>query len=325
MDKAAQALVYTAPNVAEITSVDPGTRPDEHVTVRTRFSALSRGTERLVFEGRVPEAEWDRMRAPFQSGDFPFPVRYGYAAVGDVVAGPSDLLGRDVFCLHPHQSVFHVPKGSAIPVPSQVPAARAILAANMETALNAIWDAEISPGMRCLVVGAGLVGWLVTAGLSRRKDLMVGVTDVRPESGINASDFHVNFMSPDAVEPRSYDVAFHTSASAAGLQTAIDALDFEGRLIELSWYGDRRVEIDLGANFHANRLKIVSSQVGHVAAPRRAAMDYAGRLTRALAILDDPRLDALITEDVAFADLPREIARLLGAHAPGIATRIVYD
>jgi hypothetical protein len=295
------------------------------VTVRTAYSALSRGTERLVFEGRVPEAEWDRMRAPFQVGTFPFPVRYGYSAVGEVIAGPDSLLGRDVFCLAPHQSLFHVPETAAVPIPETVPAARAVLAANMETALNAIWDAEIAPGMRCLVVGAGLVGWLVTAGLSRRKDLMVALTDLRPESGITAADFHVNFMSPDQVTPRAYDIVFHTSASAAGLQTAIEALDFEGRVIELSWYGDLPVEIGLGGNFHANRLKIISSQVGHVAAPRRAAMDYGGRLKRALAALDDPRLDALITEDVAFPDLPREIARLLGPGAPGIATRIVYD
>ncbi len=325
MDKAAQALVYTGPRAAEINPVDLGSRPDGHVTVQMRYSALSRGTERLVFEGRVPEAEWDRMRAPFQIGDFPFPVRYGYSAVGEVVAGPDGLLGRDVFCLFPHQSTFHISEASAIPVPGTVPAARAVLAANMETALNAIWDAEIAPGTKCLVVGAGLVGWLITAALSRRKDLIVALTDVWPESGMNASDFHVNFMSPKDVPSQAYDVVFHTSASAAGLQTAIDALGFEGRVIELSWYGDRPVNIGLGGNFHANRLKIISSQVGHVAAPRRAAMDYKGRLTQALVALDDPRLDALITEEVAFAELPREIARLLGPDAPGIATRIVYD
>ncbi|MEO1491102.1 MAG: zinc-binding alcohol dehydrogenase [Pseudomonadota bacterium] len=325
MDKAAQALVYTGPGTAEIAAIDPGPRPEGHVTVRTRYSALSRGTERLVFEGRVPEAEYGRMRAPHQVGDFPFPVRYGYAAVGEVIAGPDSLLGRDVFSLVPHQSVFHVPEAAAIAVPDDVPAPRAVLAANMETALNAIWDAEVSPGIRCLVVGAGLVGWLITAGLARRKDLMIALTDVRPESGINAADFRVNFMSPDEIAPQSFDIVFHTSASAAGLQTAIDALDFEGTVIELSWYGDCPVEVSLGGNFHANRLKLISSQVGHVAAPRRAAMDYRGRLTRAMAALEDARLDALITQEVAFTNLPREIARLLGPGAPGIATRIVYD
>jgi 2-desacetyl-2-hydroxyethyl bacteriochlorophyllide A dehydrogenase len=325
MVKAAQALVYASPGAARIEDVDLAEAGHDTVTVRALYSAISRGTERLVFEGRVPEAEWGRMRAPFQIGDFPFPVRYGYAAVGRVEEGPDDLVGRDVFALHPHQTAFRLPANAVVPVPDGVPAKRAVLAANMETALNAIWDAKLCPGCRCLVVGAGLLGWLVTALLSLRADISVDITDISPESGMPADELHVRFMSPEAVQPGAYDVVFHTSASAAGLQTAIDALAFEGRVIELSWYGDRPVEVSLGGNFHASRLSIISSQVGHVATPRRAALDYRGRLEKALAALKAPALDTLITEDVKFSALPDELPRLLAPQAPGIATRIVYD
>ena len=329
MTATAHALVYSAPGRAAIEEVALPPLAPGMVEVATRFSALSRGTERLVFEGRVPESEHARMRAPMQVGDFPFPVRYGYAAVGRVEAGPDELLGRDVFALHPHQSRFRVPAGAVVPLPDGVPAARAVLAANMETALNALWDAAPRPGARCLVVGAGLLGWLVTALLSPRfsaqSDLSVHVTDLRPDPGGLADDMGVSFSAPDAVPPGAFDLAFHTSASAAGLATALDALAFEGTVIELSWYGAGTTPVPLGGAFHANRLTIRASQVGHVAPARRASTTRRDRLAAALARLADPRLDRLVTAEVRFRDLPGSLAGLLAPDAQGIATRIAYD
>jgi NADPH:quinone reductase-like Zn-dependent oxidoreductase len=320
----AEALVYAAPGVACIERVElPPMRPGL-VEVRTRFSALSRGTERLVFGGRVPESEHARMRAPFQSGDFPFPVRYGYAAVGTVEDGPAGLIGREVFALHPHQTIFRVPAEAVVVLPEGVPPGRAILAANMETALNALWDGAPAPGSHVLVVGLGLLGWLITALLSARPDLVVHATDIRPEAGITAQEFGVSFLAPAEVAAGAYHLAFHTSASAAGLQTALDALAFEGRVVELSWFGDRPVPLVLGGAFHANRLTIRSSQVGHVAAPRRAALSRGDRLARALAALADPRLDRLVTAEVPFHEFPAALPALLAPGASGIATRIRY-
>ena len=321
----AHALVYSAPGQARIDTVDLPPLADGMVEVTARFSGLSRGTERLVFQGQVPQAEWDRMRAPHQVGDFPFPVRYGYASVGQVTDGSDDLAGRHVFSLFPHQTQYRLPADAVVPLPDGLPPERAVLAANMETALNAIWDANLTPGMRCLVVGAGLVGSLITALLSCRGGLDVDVTDTRTDPVVNWSDFGVNFMSPDQVPLRRYNVVFHTSASGPGLQTALDALDFEGRVIELSWYGDKPVQVELGGNFHANRLQIISSQVGQIAPARRNALTYRDRLLRALQALQDDRLDQLITSDVAFMELPDTLSGLLGADATGIATRIVYD
>jgi 2-desacetyl-2-hydroxyethyl bacteriochlorophyllide A dehydrogenase len=319
----AKALFYTAPGVAELRSVVLPPLASGDVEVRTLFSGLSRGTERLVSAGAVPPSEHTRMRAPHQEGDFPFPVKYGYAAVGVVEAGPDALVGRHVFSLYPHQTRFRVPVGAVVPLPDDVPATRAVLGANAETALNAIWDAEPKPGERVLVLGAGLLGCLVAAFLSRLHQ-QVDVTDKLPEPGAAVADFPVNFVSPEALGG-DYDLVFHTTASATGLQMAIDALAFEGRVFELSWFGDRPVSLMLGGAFHARRLTIRASQVGHVAPSRRAATTRRDRLAEALALLADPRLERLITGEVAFADLAAEIPRLLSPDAPGIATRIRYD
>jgi 2-desacetyl-2-hydroxyethyl bacteriochlorophyllide A dehydrogenase len=317
-----QALFYTAPGVAELREVALAPLAPGHVEVRTLWSAISRGTERLVSAGAVPPGEYTAMRAPHQEGDFPFPVKYGYAAVGVAVAGPDALVGRHVFSLYPHQSRFRVPADAVMPLPDGVPAARAVLAANAETALNAIWDGGVLPGERVLVLGAGLLGCLIAALLSRIHE-HVTLTDKLAEPAAAVADFPVNIVSIETLGD-DYDLVFHTTGSAAGLQTAIDALAFEGRVIELSWFGDRPVALMLGGAFHARRLTIRASQVGHVAPARRAATTRRDRLAEALALLADPRLDQLITGEVAFKDLPREIPRLLAPGAPGIATRIRY-
>lgn len=325
MRHTAHALVYSSPKSVIVEEVAIGELKPGEVLVRTLYSGLSRGTERLVFEGRVPQAEWGRMRAPFQVGDFPFPVRYGYAAVGLVEKGPDALIGRNVFCLHPHQTLFLAPEAMVVPLPNGTPPEMAVLGANMETALNAIWDAGACSDSRTLIVGAGLLGWLIAALLSRLGYSDLTVTDPATGTGAMADHFGVGFVSPAKVPSQNFDLAFHTSASPAGLQTALDALAFEGRIVELSWFGDKPVEVALGGNFHANRLQIISSQVGHVSPARRATTTHRDRLAEALTYLDDPRLQALITEDVALRDLPDAMPRLLAPGAPGIATRIVYD
>ncbi|MEM6621165.1 MAG: zinc-binding alcohol dehydrogenase [Pseudomonadota bacterium] len=321
----AHALVYTGPGQARLETVELRAPAQGEVLVQTRYSALSRGTERLIFNGLVPESERGRMRAPFQVGEFPFPVRYGYAAVGKVVQGPTDLMGRDVFCLHPHQDSFLVPAASVVPLPPDVPASRAVLAANMETALNAVWDAKLRPGMRILVVGAGLLGRLISDLLLRREDMSVTVTDVQVDPVIRMDDECVSPIHPSQVAPGAYDLAFHTTASAAGLATALDALVFEGRVIELSWFGEKAPQVPLGGAFHAKRLTIQSSQVGHIAPSRRAHISHDDRLTKALELLAPTRLDQLITAEVAFQELPAALPGLLAPGAPGIATRIAYS
>jgi threonine dehydrogenase-like Zn-dependent dehydrogenase len=263
------------------------------------------------------------MRAPFQEGDFPFPVKYGYATVGIVERGPDALIGRTVFTLHPHQSLFAVPAEAPIPLPDSLPPKRAILAANMETALNALWDSAARTGERVTVIGAGLVGCLTAYLASRLAGAQVTLIDIRPERAGIAAALGLDFSLPQDARPGA-EVVFHTSASEAGLRLALDIAAFEARIIEMSWFGDKDVNLPLGGAFHSQRLRIISSQVGSVAAPMRPSMTHRERLETAISLLDDARLDALITEEVALDDLPAALPRLLAADAQGIATAIRY-
>jgi threonine dehydrogenase-like Zn-dependent dehydrogenase len=292
--------------------------------VRSLWSGLSRGTERLVFEGRVSILDNDRMRAPMQEGDFPFPVKYGYCAVGVVEEGPDALLGRTVFALHPHQDRFVAPVTMLTPVPDDVPARRAVLAANMETALNALWDSGAGPGDRIMVVGSGVVGLLVGYLAGRMPGAEVTMVDIDLSRRAIATALGTAFSKPlDA--PVGADVVFHTSASAAGLACALACAGTEGTIVEMSWYGDRMVPVPLGGDFHSRRLKLLSSQVGQIAPSRRPRWDHGRRMGMALSLLADDRLDALITETVAFEHLPTELPRLLAPGAPGLTAAIRYD
>ncbi|QIE57778.1 zinc-binding alcohol dehydrogenase [Pikeienuella piscinae] len=287
------------------------------------WSLISRGTERLVHEGRVPESEHQRMRAPHQEGNFPFPVKYGYAMVGIVEDGPEALIGRHVFALHPHQSRFRLPADDLVPLPPGLPPRRAALAANMETALNALWDAGAGPGDRIAVVGAGLIGCLVARLAARMPGTEVTMSDpIRRRADI-AAELNVNFTS-DPREDENFDIAIHASATAAGLAEALGRLGQEGRLVELSWYGAGDVEVPLGAAFHSRRLSIVSSQVSAVSPSRRPRWPHRRRLLKALSLLDDPALDALIDSEVAFEELSTRLPALLARDAPGVATVIRY-
>lgn len=317
-----RSVWYVRPGVAEIRSAplpspDPGS-----VQVRTLWSGVSRGTERLVLNGLVPEYEHQRMRAPLQEGDFPFPVKYGYCAVGVVEAGPAELRGRPVFCLHPHQDVFNVASGMAVSLPEGLEPRRATLAANMETALNALWDSGAGPADRIVVVGAGIVGLLITYLAARLPGADVTVIDPMPERRAIVESFGASFAaSPPAAA--NADVVFHTSASAPGLATAIAAAGLEGTVVELSWYGDKDVAVPLGGAFHSQRLRLVSSQVGQIAASHRPRWSYRRRLEAALRLLDDPRLDALTAEEIAFAAVPAQLPALLDRRT-GLAPVIRY-
>ncbi len=319
----ARALWYVAPGRVDLWEESvPPLGPGE-ARVRTAFSGISRGTERLVLSGRVPLSEHARMRAPAQQGAFPFPVKYGYAAVGMVEAGPAHLVGRTAFALVPHADVFTAPAEALVPVPEGVPARRAVLAANMETALNAVWDGAVGPGDRIAVVGAGVVGCLVASLCARLPGTEVTLIDVLPERAVVAGTLGCGFAAPDAA-PSDCDIVFHASASAAGLATAIAAAGTEATVVEMSWYGEGTVAAPLGGSFHSQRLSLVGSQVGSVSPSRRPRWSHRRRLEKALELLDDPGLDALLDTEIAFADLPRRLpSTLTGGASLGIVVR--YD
>jgi hypothetical protein len=319
----ASALWYEAPGVVAMRAERLGDPGEGYALVRTLFSGISRGTERLVLGGKVPSDEWVRMRAPLQAGDFPFPVKYGYCAVGVVEVGPAAMVGRTVFCLHPHQDRFAAPVGMLALVPDDVPARRATLAANMETALNALWDAGAGPADRIVVIGGGVVGLLVGYLAARLPGAQVVLCDVEPSRGVVAAGLGVAFAQADAL-PSDADIVFHASASGQGLAAAIGCAGIEACVVEMSWYGDRVVPVALGGAFHSRRLRIVSSQVGMVSPSRRARWPYARRLAAALDLLGDPRLDGLVKGTIDFADAPRGLPAVLAPGALGLAPVIRY-
>ncbi|SSC68576.1 unnamed protein product [Ciceribacter selenitireducens ATCC BAA-1503] len=290
--------------------------------VRMLFSGVSRGTENLVFNGRVPTSEFERMRGPHMGGEFPFPVKYGYSAVGQVESGNASLLGRTVFCLHPHQDVFTVGETAVTVLPDGLPSARAVLTANMETALNIVWDAGILPGDRVVVFGAGVVGALVAYLASRIAGTEVLLIDRNPARRALAASLGLDFASGDEVTGE-FDVAVNASGSAEALARAIELAGQEARVVEASWHGDRPVSLPLGGAFHARRLSIVSSQVGSVPPSRRARWTYARRLAKALDLLRDDRLDVLISGETRFADLEKAYPAIL-ADPETLCHRIHY-
>ncbi len=294
------------------------------VFVKALYSGVSRGTEGLVFRGQVPQSEWQRMRAPFQKGDFPFPVKYGYSSVGTVLEGDTALVGRTVFSLYPHQNVYTLPANSCVPVPDGVSPERAVLAANMETALNAIWDGKPSPGDHICVVGGGVVGLLTAYVAGKLPGSTVTVIDTNPERAESANALGLYFALPQNA-PRDQDIVFHTSASAAGLATALECAGDGTSIVEMSWYGAGNVAVSLGADFHSRRLKLISSQVGTIPFERQPRWTYRRRLETAMSLLADPVLDHLITHRIAFQNLPEQLPEVLNKASDVLAALVVYE
>jgi hypothetical protein len=322
-DEPALAFWITGPREGEIRPEPLVRCTPGDVRVRTLYSAISRGTETLVFRGEVPPGEYNRMRAPFQAGTFPAPVKYGYTSVGEVEEGPEALLGRRVFCLYPHQTRYVVPEAAVRPLPKQTPPGRAVLAANLESAVNGLWDAEIHLGDRVAVVGAGALGCLAAWLAARVPGCEVELVDLNPRRGAVARALGAGFASPEGAR-RDADLVLHASGTPEGARLALDLAGFEATVLELSWFGNRAVPLLLGERFHAQRLTLKSSQVGTVAASQRARWTRERRLDLALRLLDDPALDALITGEDRFADLPRAMARLAAEPGDTICHRITY-
>ncbi|MEV5957133.1 dehydrogenase [Streptomyces sp. NPDC051987] len=323
MNSSARAFWLRSPGHGElrdITLTEPG---EGEVLVRALYSGVSRGTETLVFRGGVPESQHAVMRAPFQEGEFPGPVKYGYLSVGVVEQGPDGLVGRTVFCLYPHQTRYVVPVSAVTVVPERVPPARAVLAGTVETAVNALWDAAPLLGDRIAVIGGGMVGCSVAALLARFPGVRLQLVDADPARAETAAALGVDFAAPgDALG--GCDLVVHASATEQGLTRALELLAPDGTVIDLSWYGDRRIALPLGEAFHSRRLTVRSSQVGTVSPAARPGRTYADRLALSLDLLADPALDALITGESAFEELPELLPRLASGEIPALCHRVRY-
>jgi NADPH:quinone reductase-like Zn-dependent oxidoreductase len=315
------ALWIIGPGQAALRPVDAQVADADALEIRALVSGISRGTESLVFQGKVPESEWARMRCPFQEGAFPFPVKYGYAMVGEIAGGPAARLGERVFCLYPHQSRFAIPAGSAITIPDAVSTERAVLAPQMETALNASWDAAPRIGDRIAIVGGGVIGCLTGYLCAQMPGVSVTLIDTNPDRRRVAEGLGMGFATPDENPPGGCDLVFHASGNAKGLSLALSLAGFEATITEMSWYGADAIPVGLGGAFHSQRLTLQSSQVGAVSPARRARWDTARRLALALALCADPRLDILVAEETPFHSIAERLPAILGQ--PGALCHLI--
>lgn len=319
----ARALWISKARQAEIRAEALPELESDQLSIRTLYSALSRGTESLVFHGAVPASEHQRMRAPFQAGDFPWPVKYGYCNVGRVEQGPASWLGQNVFCLYPHQDHYVVPVTAVTRIPAEVPAERAVLAANLETAINALWDSEASIGDRISVVGAGVLGCLVAWLAAGIRGCDVELIDINPSRQAIAKRLGAGFALPENAQG-DRDRVIHASASEQGLQTSLRLAGREATVVELSWYGDRGVNVPLGEAFHSQRLQIRSSQVGRIPSHQQARWDFGRRMQLAISLLQRAEPDVLISGESDFRDLPDTLPTLLAEGADVLCHRIRY-
>lgn len=320
----AKAYWTVAPGRGEIRPTFLAAMTEDDVLVRTLYSGISRGTETLVFHGRIPASQIGAMRCPFQEGAIPEPVKYGYQAVGRIVHGPATMIGRVAFVLHPHQDMFVVPAAAVALLPEDVPAERAILAANMETALNALWDGDVRAGDRIAVIGAGVVG-LLTAYLAARVPATdVTIIDIDRAKTRPATALGLRFSDRPEKEP-PFDLVFHASGNPQGLVMALTLADQDATIVELSWYGETLVPLPLGESFHSGRLTVRSSQVGGIGHPKRHRWPHRRRLAAAVSLLNDDRLDHLISGESGFDDLPEVMAAIAAGHLPALCHRIRYS
>jgi NADPH:quinone reductase-like Zn-dependent oxidoreductase len=324
MHEETRAFWVTSPGRGEIRDEVLPAPADGEVVVRALYSGISRGTEALVFAGHVPPSEWGRMRAPFQAGEFPGPVKYGYSSVGRIEHGPCELQDRAVFVLHPHQTRYVVPAHAVYVLPDGVPPARAVLAANLETAINGVWDARPHAGDRIAVIGGGTVGCLSAWLAARIVGCEVELVDINPRRSTVARVLGVRFAEP-AAAARDADVVIHASGSPAGLELALQVAGLESTIVEMSWFGDQTVALSLGREFHAKRLTIVSSQVGSVPASQRSRWDTRRRMQLALTLLGDASLDSLITGENDFETLPKVLADLTASPGDALCQRVRYS
>ena len=328
----AKRLTYEAACSARIEECQLADLKDKNVMIQTLYSGISRGTESLVYHGKVPVSERSRMKCPHQTGDFNYPVNYGYACVGKVIETKSDVsrvkTGGLVFVLHPHQDFFQVHEDACNVIPTDLPASQAVLSANMETALNAVWDADLNESQSHLVIGAGVIGLLTAYCLKSISGHVPTIVDINTEKKNVAEKLGLKFLTPDEVkasESIEYERLFNTSASAQGLQLAIDTAGFEAKIVEMSWYGDKPATLNLGGAFHSRRLKIISSQVGHVAPSKRETHSYCDRMQETMKLLSDPRLAALLEPEIDFEALPDHLHDIFNPDSSALCQLVKYN
>lgn len=339
-----EALYFTAPRqVALRREPCPAPGPGQ-VRVRTRLSAISPGTEMLLYRGQMPSSLPADEALEALAGPLAYPLKYGYAAVGQVTdlgpGVPEAWAGRWVFAFQPHQTCFVATVASLHPVPTDIPPERAAFLPNMETAVNFLLDGAPLIGERVAVLGQGVVGLLTTALLARFPLAALVAFDRYPLRRETAralgATLALDPAAPDALEAARVHLAAHDryagadltyelSGNPAALNLALALTGFAGRVVIGSWYGTKRAALDLGGRFHRSRIRLLSSQVTTLAPEHTGRWDKARRLALAWEMLRTFPAERLITHRIPFAQAAQAY-RLLDAQ-PDRAIQVIltYD
>ncbi len=324
MSVTARALWHNSPFDSTLRREVLADSKDGELLLRSMFSLVSQGTERLVACGAVPESLYGSMRVPYMGGNFSFPVKYGYALVGEVLNQGHPWQGRAVFVMHPHQDYCVVAQRDCFCLPANVSPRSAVLAANLETAVTALWDARPLLGERVLVVGFGLLGALTALLLKRFPGLDLWISE--PNSYRKDLAKKMGFHLWEGQHVGEFDLCVHSSATEDGLQMALDVLGREGRVLELSWYGNKRSALSLGEAFHHKRLRIISSQVAHLPSDMQARWGYARRKELVFKLLHSSDWRLLPDAELGLEDLPSFFKALRKGESqyPALAVVVKY-
>jgi threonine dehydrogenase-like Zn-dependent dehydrogenase len=297
--------------------------PDMQI-VKSTYSLISVGTERLVAKGLVPDALKETMRVPFMQGSFDFPLKYGYSLVGIVIKGKPSLVGKTVHLMHPHQNFAIVPAEHLTIVPDSVPSQRAVLASNMETAVNAIWDSGISFGERIIICGFGVIGASIAILASQIPSTRVVIHETNPNRKNVALSMGFELFDTRNSGTQLFDVAFNTSASGEALQVCIDNTMPKSKIIEVSWYGINSVNVSLGGSFHTGQKQIVSSQVSNISENKQSHFNHLRRKQVVFDLLQNSIFDQLPFHFVDFKQLPNVFEQLRNDSYDQFATIVKY-
>ena len=277
---------------------------NDELLVKAYYSGISYGTEKIVHDSQVPANQYEFMRAPHQVGEFNKEVKYGYLSVGKVVVGPKSMMNKMVYTMFPHQSMYILKSSLATLIPSHIPYKRALLTANMETAINAMWDSQPSIGDNTYVIGAGIVGILMAYVLSSTFGIKVTVIDNNASKKKLCKFFNIDFEN-NINCIKDPDIIFECSGNASVLSDLINNSTLETKICILSWYGKQQSKIKMGENCFSRRLEIIFSQVGNITPIQSKKWDNLSRRALALKLLDNKKLDSLIDkQEIKLKELP---------------------
>jgi threonine dehydrogenase-like Zn-dependent dehydrogenase len=298
------ALWHRSASESEIITGDIRKEEGKELLVESFFSLVSIGTERTVALGMVPPEIREQMKVPYMEGSFSFPCKYGYSLVGKIIRGPAGLKNRFVHLMHPHQDMAWVHPSSVFPLPDGIPPRRAVLAGNMETAVNALWDSEISVGDSVLIAGFGIVGALIALLASCIPGVAIVVLETNEKRRSLAAKLGFDLFENFRTGNTPFDAALNTTGDENALQICIDNTGFESQVTEVSFYGTKAVSVRMGGNFHISRKRIAVSQVSNLPLKKLARWDHLRRKQLVYNLLKDNRFDCLVENAVPFHDAP---------------------